>query len=62
MIDLILRILALFGWTVPGYSRDGPLCNNVEFAGVLFKPVTVPMMAKAQSVGLCLRRAKYKRQ
>lgn len=50
MISLILRILALFDLTVPGYSRDGPLCNNVEFAGVLFKPVTVPNVGQSAEV------------
>ena len=38
MIYLILKILALFDLTVPGYSRDGPPCAIAKFAGVRYKP------------------------
>lgn len=58
MIRLLIRILALFGWMVPGYSRDGPLCNNVEFAGVLFKPVIVPKAGQSAEVWTLFARAK----
>ncbi len=38
-MSLLLRILALFAWTVPGYSRDGPPCALRTFAGSKSKPV-----------------------
>lgn len=50
MIGLILRILALFDWTVPGHSRDGPPCAIVEFAGVKSKPVVLAQNSRSAEV------------